>query len=226
MKTEEYSTQDLDRYLRKGYAFASLGGKRMPVAIQQVYEAFTNDSPEKAIRFAKVFRPNSKGNSNSWANEVYIDIKLDEIDFTPIRSGIYNYRDRAIYVSRGAERQYNMAINTNSYACRSCNPELPAIRNPSINLPKTLEAVRNNTYYPTDTAISRIRNGKRFVAALNSKFWLSVDRYSENLLIGCGSNNIVGKIKPDNTAVVFKGFEFLMESLTQLMPIGGIEDAG
>jgi len=226
MKTEDYAVGDLDRYLRRGYAFAVLGGKITPVSIQQIFETFTSDSTDKMVRFAKVFKPKSRGNYNSWDSEALIDIKLSEIDLTPIKSGLYNYHDRVINVKRGAERQYNMAINNNSYHCSYVNGDLPVVHNPSISLPKILDAIRKNSYYDTYAALSRIRKGKRFTAAISGKFWLSVDRYSEDILIGCNNNDIVGKVKPNNTAIVFTGFEFLMESLTQFMPIGGIEDAG
>jgi len=222
---DAYSIDDLNRYLRRGTGFAEIRGVVTPVYIEKVLERFTEESPRTAIKFAKVYLPRSKGSPSSWESNKPIEIKLDSIDLSPIEAGCYNYKAHAVHIRRGAERQWNMAVNSNSYSSKACNRDNSGISSPSITSPALLKCIKNNRYYDIGTASSRIREGKRYTVALSRKFWLGVDRYSENLLIGYNADNIIGVVKPDDNVVVYKGFEFLMESLSQITPIGGVEDA-
>jgi len=218
MNLEEYSTGDLNRYLRNGFAFLEDGS---PILIYKVQGGYYDET--NRITEVKYHKPRSSG--DDWDIENLHTARIEDVDLDHPKVGLYNYKTGVIHLYRGSERQWTFAINTASYTVGACNVNNRRARlNAGINRPSTLKAIKQATYFTVDEAIEKIRAGHRGEVAISSDFWLGVHRYSEDIMIGYGMDSIVGYITPDNKATLFKSYIFLIEKLTQLTPVGGIDD--
>jgi len=218
MNYGEYTIDDLNRYLRNGFAFLD----NEPVLIRRVRQG--RDSRDKVV--PKVGYHMKMSTSDDWNTDDEHSIPLDDLNICSADIGCYNYKGGVVYVSRGAERQWNFAINNSSYSVTQCNRDNHRSRlNPHMSSPSLLKAIISPEYFGIDTAINKLRTGSRMTVALDKDFWIGVDRYSEDIILGYQSGRVIGYINSDDIVTVFTGFEFLSEKVAKLTPIGGFEDA-
>ena len=213
---KEYGRDDVQRYLRRGIAHAiTKEGITVPFYIREV---------RQSERTGKYYAIGSIPVEDQWS-ERYVEFTFDNIDFTHPEPGLYNADNQVFMVKRYAARQWNFIFNENSYSIATCNRYGQPNLRFGNNHPRTHEHIIKDYMPSFNEAVKEVNESNRYTCAFSRKFWVGIQKYSEDLVVGFEENTIIGKVNKDNSITLFKGFEFLLETLGSLAVIGGIEDA-